>query len=307
MSSPSFGGDADATVKRAEKIARGGMFSFLSGGPNLDEAAQLYITAANKYKMLKQWQAAAGCFIHAAYLQEKLSDINQQAKCFVDAADIMKKYSTADAVEYYGKAVAIYNVQGRFSQSGKLLKSIAEMFEEEGNMILSSDYFKKAADLFEMDEYGKSQFSQCILKYADFVSRHQDKYEEAIKVYESEGKKALRNNLIQFGAKEHFLKAGILLLVSGDIVDAKVNAEKYEELDPRLATSREGKLLRELVEAYDSANAEKFVHSIQEYDNVTRLDPWKVHFLYKIKESIAPTGPPLAADGVEGGGGIDLS
>eukprot|EP00922_Rhytidocystis_sp_ex-Travisia-forbesii_P033699 GHVS01050038.1.p1 GENE.GHVS01050038.1~~GHVS01050038.1.p1 ORF type:complete len:303 (-),score=47.56 GHVS01050038.1:459-1367(-) len=299
-------GDAESLVKRADKTARGGVLSFFSGGPNYDEASQLYVTAANKYKMDKQWPSAASCFLQASFMQQKLGDANQQAKCFVDAADLMKKYSTSDAVEYYRKAVAMYNVQGRFSQSGKLLKSIAEMYEEEGDTIESASCYKEAADLFDMDEYGKSQFTQCILKYADFVSRYQDKYEEAIKVYEGEGRKALRNNLIQFGAKEHFLKAAILLLASGDIVDTKVNMEKYEELDPRLATSREGKLLRELLEAYETANAEKFVHSIQEYDSVTRLDPWKVHFLYKIREALAPTGPP-PVDQTTGEGALDFS
>eukprot|EP00922_Rhytidocystis_sp_ex-Travisia-forbesii_P033698 GHVS01050037.1.p1 GENE.GHVS01050037.1~~GHVS01050037.1.p1 ORF type:complete len:302 (-),score=61.98 GHVS01050037.1:314-1219(-) len=292
--------DVDCLVKRADRTARGGLLSMLSGGPNYDEAAQLYVSAANKYKMEKQWPAAASCFLQAASMQERLADLNQQAKCFVDAADLMKKYSTADAVEHYGRAVAIYNSQGRFSQSGKMLKSVAELYEAEGDMTHACKFYKEAADMFDMDEYGKAQFTQCILKYADFVARYEEKYEEAIKAYEEEGRKALRNNLIQFGAKEHFLKAGILLLIIGDVIDAKVNVEKYEELDPRLETSREGKLLRKLLVAYEAGNAEDFVKSIQEYDSITRLDPWKVHFLYKIREALAPTGPPQDQQGGEG-------
>eukprot|EP00921_Rhytidocystis_pertsovi_P009385 GHVQ01015093.1.p1 GENE.GHVQ01015093.1~~GHVQ01015093.1.p1 ORF type:complete len:303 (+),score=49.30 GHVQ01015093.1:161-1069(+) len=297
-SAPNAEADGRELVKRAQKVARGGFMSFLTGGPNYDEACQLYVNAANKYKLAKLWQLAAECFVKAAYLQEKNGALNEQAKCFVDAADLMKRYSTNDSVEYYSKAVEIYNVQGRFSQSGKIYKGIAEMYEEEGNMKAAGKNYKNAADLFEMDEYSKSMYSQCVLKYAEFVSKYDDNYEEAIQIFEKEGEKALRNNLIQFGAKEHFLKAGILLLASGDSIDAKVKTEKYEEIDPRLASSREGKLLRSLVEAFEERDAERFVQSIQEYDSVTRLDAWKVHFLYKIKETLKPsgTGPDGSVD-----------
>lgn len=56
------------------------------------------------------------------------------------------------------------------------------MLEEEEDCAEAAVYYKKAADLFDMDEYGKSQRSACILKYAEFSARYHNKLQEAIEV-----------------------------------------------------------------------------------------------------------------------------
>lgn len=59
---------------------------------------------------------------------------------------------------------------------------MAEAFEAEGDLYQSMTYYKKASDYFDMDEYGKSSFTQCILKYAEHTSKLEKNYAEAIKV-----------------------------------------------------------------------------------------------------------------------------
>eukprot|EP00745_Piridium_sociabile_P011009 TRINITY_DN178988_c0_g1_i1.p1 TRINITY_DN178988_c0_g1~~TRINITY_DN178988_c0_g1_i1.p1 ORF type:complete len:150 (-),score=20.77 TRINITY_DN178988_c0_g1_i1:126-575(-) len=139
-----------------------------------------------------------------------------------------------------------------------------------------------------MDEYGKSQFTACMLKVAEFTSKYEKNLEDAIQIFESEGEKALSNSLIQFGAKEHFLKAGILHLATGDAVNSRIAYEKYESVDSRFASSREGQLLKSLVDAFDQNKVDDFVDAIQEFDKITRLDAWKTHFLYQIRETLSP-------------------
>eukprot|EP01057_Protomagalhaensia_wolfi_P001755 Protomagalhaensia_wolfi_Nauph_80__1754@NODE_2093_length_1215_cov_51_394558_g1634_i0_p1_GENE_NODE_2093_length_1215_cov_51_394558_g1634_i0NODE_2093_length_1215_cov_51_394558_g1634_i0_p1_ORF_typecomplete_len180_score44_48SNAP/PF14938_6/5_4e21ANAPC3/PF12895_7/0_0051ANAPC3/PF12895_7/2_5e03ANAPC3/PF12895_7/1_2e03TPR_6/PF13174_6/1_2TPR_6/PF13174_6/84TPR_19/PF14559_6/8_8e03TPR_19/PF14559_6/3_7TPR_19/PF14559_6/1_1e02TPR_7/PF13176_6/2_6e02TPR_7/PF13176_6/0_19TPR_7/PF13176_6/1_5e04TPR_11/PF13414_6/5_2e03TP len=168
-------------------------------------------------------------------------------------------------------------------------------------------YYKKAADWFELDEYGKSNCSQCIVKYADLVSKLEGKYDEAIKIYEAEGTKAVKNTLIQFGAKEHFFKAGLLQMAKGDAITASVACDRYEQADPRFSGSREGQLLKVLCKHYEADNLDEFIDAIAEYDRLSRLDPWKVFFLTKIKSSMsqslhkpdseaAPNQPPQKLD-----------
>merc|ERR1712178_598046 len=136
---------------------------------------------------------------------------------------------------------------------------IAELMEAEsiGETAKVKDYYKRAAEMFELDEHGKSNLSKCNLKVAEFAAKDGD-LQEAIRLFESEGEKALGNNLLAFGAKEKFLDAGILHLAVGDSVTANIAVEKYRSLDPRFGNSREGELLGDLAAAFESNDVEMF-------------------------------------------------
>merc|ERR1719277_576413 len=207
----------------------------------------------------------------------------------MEAGNVLKKISTTQAVEQYEKAIGIYNASGRFQASGKLLLSIAELYE--GERLQTTEvkaYYKRAAEMFELDDHGKSNYTKCILKVAEYSAEDGD-LQEAIRVFESEAEKALGNNLLQYGAKDHFFRAGILHLCGGDSVTVNLAIEKYRSLDPRFAGSREGDLLAALAEAFESQDVETFVDKLGEYDAVTKLDPWKTEFLVKVKEHMQPS------------------
>merc|ERR1712032_28466 len=150
-------------------------------------------------------------------------------------------------------------------------------------------YYKRAAEMFDLDEHGKSSLTKCNIKVAEYAATAGD-VEEPIRTFESEGEKALHNSLTQFGAKEHFLCAGILHLVAGDSVTVNLVVERYGSLDPRFASSREGELLAALAETFESRDVDGFIGRLQDYDSVTKLDHWKYDLLLKVKESMQPTG-----------------
>eukprot|EP00923_Selenidium_pygospionis_P041262 GHVN01071490.1.p1 GENE.GHVN01071490.1~~GHVN01071490.1.p1 ORF type:complete len:319 (+),score=57.88 GHVN01071490.1:88-1044(+) len=304
---PSADIEARELMKKAEKKCQGGLFSVFTGGPDYDEACRMYSLAANKFKMNKSWTDAADCLVRCAALQDKMGDKNAEANCYADAATLFKKYSTKDATRYYSKAIDIYASSGKFNQAGKLSRGIAEMCEEEGDEAGAMAHFKKAADYHEMDQHGKSQQSQCIIKYGEKTARLNKNYGEAIKIFEKEGEKALRNDLIQFGAKEHFLKAGILYLAKGDSTDCKIACDRYGALDPRFAGSREGKLYKSLVEALEQQDVEAFSTSIHEYNAISPIDAWKVHFLYETKTSMESSNVRSEAVGAEVAGCAETS
>merc|ERR1719436_2141416 len=77
----------------------------------------------------------------------------------------------------------------------------------------TKDYYKRAAEMFELDDHGKSNFTKCNLKLAEYAAKDGE-LQEAIRIFEAEGEKALQNNLLQYGAKDHFFRAGILHLAS---------------------------------------------------------------------------------------------
>jgi len=281
---------AEKLVREAEgKIKGGGGFlSFLTGGPKYDEAIELYQQAANQYKLAKLWQEAGNCFVQCAFCASKSGSTNDQATHLQEAGNVLKKVSTTGAVEQFEKAISIYSAGGRFQQAGKLLLTIAELYEAERLQHKEcKEYYKRAAEMFELDDHGKSSFTKCNLKYAEFAAKDGE-LTEAIQIFESEGEKALGNNLLQFGAKEHFLNAGILHLVGGDSVTINLAVDKYRSLDPRFAASREGELLVGLAEAFENSDADAFTDKLADFDAIKPLDAWKTEFLVKAKEHLQP-------------------
>jgi len=284
-----MGEAAKGLVQKADQKLKGGLLSFLTGGPKYDDASDLYQQAANQFKLSKEWQEAANCFTQCAYCANNSGSSTDEANYLMEAGNVLKKISTSQAVEQYEKAIGIYNANGRFQQSGKLLMSIAELYEAERLQHREvKEYYKRAAEMFELDDHGKSNFTKCNLKVAEYAAKDGE-MQEAIRIFEGEGEKALQNNLLQYGAKDHFFRAGILHLAGGDSVTVNLAVEKYRSLDPRFAGSREGDLLAALAEAFESSDTELFVDKLSEYDSVTKLDAWKTEFLVKVKELMQPS------------------
>jgi len=288
-------------MKQAEGKLQGGFLSKLFGGPRFDEAQDLYVQAANQFKLQKDWDRAAEAFSQSAYCAQKSGSQNDESNFYSEAGNVLKKISTPRAVEQYEKAIVLQGNAGKFQQAGKLLMQIAELYEAESPQTGQvKDYYKRAAEMFELDEHGKSNLAKCNLKVAEFVA-NDGELQEAIRIFESEGEKALGNNLLQFGAKDRFLCAGILHLAEGDSVSVNLALDKYRSLDPRFASSREGEFLGNLAAAFEQTDVEMFTDKLFEYDSVTKLDAWKTNFLVKAKDHMTGGADPL------GGGAVDLT
>ena len=270
-------------------MKRGGFLSMLSGGSRLDEAQELYQKAANQFKLAHEWNDAADCYVQYAFVSKKLNMESEEAQGYVETANCLRKVSPEGSLEWYKRAIGMYSDNGRYQQAAKQLKSVAEMLEQEEKPELAVEYYQKAADMFEMDEHSKSAVSACKVKLGELNARL-EKYSEAAKIFEREGEKSLANHLLQFGAREHFLKAGILYLATGDSVTATIACDRYHQMDPRMEGTRESQLLKGLTTAFVENDVESFMSAIQEYDSVSRLDPWKTSLLVVAKKKLQGEG-----------------
>lgn len=95
-------------------------------------------------------------------------------------------------------------------------------------------WYIDAYEMYDLVENASSKKTKCNLKIADYNSksgREEDRL-DAIKRYEAEGVQATKNKLLQMGAREHFLRAGILHLLSDDSVTVDIAVDKYNDWDP---------------------------------------------------------------------------
>eukprot|EP00730_Choanoeca_flexa_P007804 TRINITY_DN12395_c3_g3_i4.p1 TRINITY_DN12395_c3_g3~~TRINITY_DN12395_c3_g3_i4.p1 ORF type:complete len:129 (+),score=41.84 TRINITY_DN12395_c3_g3_i4:19-405(+) len=94
------------------------------------------------------------------------------------------------------------------------------------------------------------------------------------------------SNLLKFGSKEYYLKAGLCRILMGDIIAAKRAADGYVVQYAQFADSREQKLLSGLMDAVEAGDVDKFTAVLGEFDAVQKLDAWTTTICLRIKRTL---------------------
>jgi alpha-soluble NSF attachment protein len=174
---------------------------------------------------------------------------------------------------------------GRFSNAAKLQKQVAEIYEQENHSQEALEAYSQAADYF-VGENQTSSAQPMFLKVAQ-ISAQLERYPAAIEIYEKVARTSMENNLLKYNAKSHLLNAGICAMATKDIVLVKQKLEEFNDIDYTFVDSREGKFLAAIATAVETFNTDGFSDAVYEFDTITKLEPWKVTLLLKVKESIA--------------------
>lgn len=274
-------------VEEAEKklkSSKGFFGSMFGGSSKVEEAAELFVRAANAFKMAKKWPGAGQCFCRAAELQLQLGSKHEAATHYVDAGGAYKKADPQEAVNCLGKAIEIYTDMGRFTIAAKHHVTIAEIYESElADMDKAISSYQQAADYYKGEE-SNSSANKCLLKVAQYAAQL-ERYEQAIEIYEEVAMSCMDNSLLKYSAKDHFFRAATCHLCV-DTLNAQHALQKYEDLFPQFSDSRECKLLKTLVQACEDEDADAFTDAIKDYDTISRLDQWTTTMLLRVKKRI---------------------
>ncbi|KAM7300132.1 alpha-soluble NSF attachment protein [Ixodes scapularis] len=74
-----------------------------------------------------------------------------------------------------------------------------------------------------------------------------------------------------------------------DLLNAQHALNKYEELCPSFADTREYKLVKALINKLEDQDVDGFTDTVKEYDSISRLDQWYTNILLRIKKSLQET------------------
>jgi len=269
----------DLMAKAQKKLKGWGMF-----GNKYEDAADLLEKAANQFKLAKSWNEAAEVYIQLSDVHTKLESSHESASSFAEAANCFKKVSKPDAVRCLQKAADIFTEMGRLQMAARHTKGIAELQEELGWKDDCLESYRHAADLFAGED-SSSEANKCRLKVAH-ICAEQEKYPEAIAIFEDVARSSVDSNLLKYSAKGYLLNAGVCHLARGRQEDIVSAIEKYMDLDITFDGSRECKLLQDCATAMDGGDQQAFTNAIAEYDSLTRLDPWKTSLLLTAKKLI---------------------
>jgi alpha-soluble NSF attachment protein len=275
-----YTGKGKALMEKADKkLSSWSMF-----GNKYEDAAELIEKACNQFKLGKAWAEGGRAYEKLADVHIKLDSVHEAASAYVEAAKCYQKTSKTDVLRALHKAVEYFTAMGRLSMAAKNLREVGETLEKEGKKQDSIEFFRQAGDLFSGEEQ-TSEANKCRLKVAQF-SAELGQYGEAISIYEDVAKRCVDNNLLKYSAKGYLLNAGICHLCASDVMAFKGALERYEDIDLNFQGSREGNLFKDLAEASEAGDVDKFTDAIAEFDSMTRLDQWKTTLLLRAKKRI---------------------
>jgi len=276
----------------ASKLRASGWFSFWGdSNSKFEVAAELYVKAANCWKLAKKLDKAGDAYMLAAqcYANYNSSSKYETAGNYVKASSAYRKDNPTAATEALLKAIHLYAEEGKFNMAAKYEKELAEMYEAELDTTNSLKHFEISAEYFE-NENSPSAANQCLLKVAHF-SATLGNFSRAVELFEQIAGTSVNNNLLKWSAKEYFLKAGLCHLAQGDQIAAKKSLDRYSSLSPEFQGSREFNFLQQLITAYEKFDVDAFKKTTAEYDEISRLPPWTTAVLVTITEKMKSDDP----------------
>ncbi|KAG5440148.1 hypothetical protein PCANB_001717 [Pneumocystis canis] len=254
------------------------------------EAAELYLAAANGFRLKKQgmlslmWmiilRKAGEALEKAASMQLKIDEKDDAANTLVEAYKAYRKTNPEDAARVIENAIQMFTFQGNFRRAAGYKMDVAELYETElMDLQKALESYDEAGEWYSNDQ-AEALSNKAYLKVAE-IAALEEQYPLAIQKYEEVARKSINNNLTKWSVKDYFLKAGICHLNSGDMIATRRALEHYVDLDLTFQSTREYKLLDDILHAIESGNPDMFTEKVREYDQFTKFSSISVR---KFKE-----------------------
>lgn len=282
--------EAREIIAKAEKKSQptGGLLKWFSrdDSSRLEEAAELFVEAANIYRLSKQLEVAGDTFLRAAKCHLDASNDHEAGSMFVEAYKCYKSSNPSRACESLEKAIDIFTRKGQLRRGAYFKYELAEIQELDLNDCSgATKNFETAGDWYLQDQ-AVALANKSYLKCADLLALDK-KYLQAAEIYTKVVYNSLGNRLSQWALKEYYLKLALCYLAATDIVASEKTVNEALRQDPSFENSREHTLVSDLIEDVKQGDLDAFTSHVTDFDRFTKLDRWKTTLLLQIKETIS--------------------
>jgi len=265
-------------------MQKGGWFG-PSKSEKLSTAIDLYIKAANQFKIAKNWQKAGIAFNDAAQLSLETSHGNYQAASnFQKAAEMLRKVDKPGAIKALERAVQLFLDDGKFASAAKNKQQVAEIAEEDGRTTDAIIAYEKTCDYYEAENSASTGMG-CLLKAA-YLCIDAMEYEKAITIFERVSTYYSSNKLTDFKCKTLFFEASICRLFLGDTVETKKSLFRYCDMKADFMKSREYTCISALIDACEHFDDDAFGAAVSEFDSIQPLQRWQTTLLLAVKDKL---------------------
>lgn len=182
----------------------------------------------------------------------------------------------------------------RFSVAAKVFTEIAEIETQQMNRKGAMQNYMLAADCYRTSN-SKVTAQSMQIKVAELLALD-GQYLKAIEAYEEVASQQMDSSSVSFSVPGYYYKALLCMLALESDSGVDLLQESEQKLDhyignfPRFDGSKEATLIKDLIEAYNDNNVDKFTQVLAKYDNIYRLDQWSAEVLYKVKKNLNGEG-----------------
>ena len=165
---------------------------------------------------------------------------------------------------------------GNVTSAAKLAYELGELFEAEGQSEEAIAAYQKAHDYFDAEKGSTSSAHKALERIATLqATLDPPDLTGAAELFSRLGQESISNNLLKFKAKDFFFRAFLCTLARADPVAADSDLARYKEMDYTFSGCREAKLCDDALQAFKDMNSEAFTDAVYNYDQISKLDPWK--------------------------------
>lgn len=241
--------------------------------------------AGNAYKVDGRWTESGKAFEREADCRLKADEKNDAMNAFYNASKSYKKTDPMAAVNALHKTIKLVTEAGNFRQAADREKDIAQIFAQDGLDIgRARDSYQRAGDWYKQED-ANATANQCYQQAAELSAELGD-FPTALQLYKTVADWSLTSPLTKYSVKEYFLRAVLCCLAMGDLVLAQRSLDEFAQKDVTFPSTRESKFAKELVDACDEADIERYTAAVFQYDQVTKLDNWKTNILLRVKKAL---------------------
>lgn len=233
-----------------------------------DDIYDLYIKAANAFKLEKRYDGAIESYLHAL----KFSENRNIAQLYIDLANSYEKNNDIyNAIEFYKKAVEIFAENGIFNSAGRYEERMFEITNDVLYLNNAVKYYECAGMKLFMVKCLEKIITKSIDGDPNFIINNYEKMIELSGCDDISSK---------FRINKYIFHILIFTIIANDDIEYTKNKfEKYTEFED----SHECKLIKEIIHSIETNDIDYFTNSIYEYDNIRKLSKELTTCLLKIK------------------------
>ena len=241
-------------------------------------ASRLFEDGADIFRAYGRWRYAGEAFAKAGEAERRQNQPLVAATFFVDGGECMERVDVLEAVHIYGRAVALYAVQGRFVSAASTQLRVAEIYEADGAHYQAAEAFQFAADYFIGDDLyvptvmALHRAGVCLCEEGGSWRDASDKFDRAAYF-------AADHNLAKLRVPALMLDAGLCLLADGDIAAVEDYVVECCQRSEEFSVGREKRFLLDTVDVLRAALVDDFVDHCWNLDFVVGLAPHQLGIL----------------------------
>ena len=255
-----------------------------------EKIAELYNKAGNIYKINDE-ERAIKCFKKALYYYSQFTNINYELdkkNILLNIAELYSKIDHIKSIEHYEQIINYYTEKGDIYNIIKYYEIIADLYLKNNCTEESKQIYYKTLKIINsnsQERYSSNKKKICE-KICEILIKSNNSADilEMGKIYFDLAEETIKINITTFNTKKYIFMGLLADCAADDIVKAKIDFEKYSNLDYTFTDSYEGKFIEKIFEAIESNNSEQLSAICADFDRIIKLNNNQVDLLCRIKK-----------------------